>query len=63
MLRLCPRSGKVVILNVFKTGISVRHVDAGDAVTSPKLKNWPLFRQKYFQYLGKVCSKIHMQVR
>jgi len=26
--------------------ISVRHADAGDAVASPMLKNWPLFGQK-----------------
>jgi len=26
--------------------ISVRHEDAGDAVASPTLKNWPLFGQK-----------------
>jgi len=25
--------------------ISVRHGDAGDAVASPTLKNWPLFGQ------------------
>jgi len=27
--------------------ISVRHGDAGDAVASPKPKNWPLFGQKF----------------
>jgi len=27
--------------------ISVRHGDAGDAVASPTLKNWPLFGQKF----------------
>ena len=27
--------------------ISVRHGDAGDAVASPKLKNWPLFGKNF----------------
>jgi len=27
--------------------ISVRHGDTGDAVASPKLKNWPVFVQKF----------------
>jgi len=31
-------------------GISVRHADAGDAVASPTLKNWPLFGQKVSKF-------------
>jgi len=34
-------------MNWFIAAISVRHGDAGDAVASPTLKNWPLFGQKY----------------
>ena len=30
--------------------ISVRHADAGDAVASPMLKNWPLFRNKFSKF-------------
>jgi len=30
--------------------ISVRHGDAGDAVTSPTLENWPLFGQKFWTF-------------
>jgi len=30
--------------------ISVRHGDAGDAVASPTLKNWPLFGQKFSKF-------------
>jgi len=30
--------------------ISIRHGDAGDAVASPKLKNWPLFGQKFSKF-------------
>jgi len=30
--------------------ISVRHGDAGDAVVSPTLKNWPLFGQKFSKF-------------
>jgi len=29
------------------SGISVWHGNAGDAVSSPKLKHWPLFGQKF----------------
>jgi len=31
-------------------GISVWHGDAGDAVASPTLKNWPLFGQKFSKF-------------
>jgi len=27
--------------------MSIRHWDAGDAVATPMLKNWPLFGQKF----------------
>jgi len=30
--------------------ISVRHGDAGDAVASPTLQNWPLFGQKFSNF-------------
>jgi len=30
--------------------ISVRHGDAGDAIASPTLKNWPLFGQKFSKF-------------
>jgi len=38
---------------------SIGHGDAIDAIASPTLKNWPLFRQN-FQHFGKVYSFIHM---
>jgi len=34
-------------VHLFGQTISVRHGDAGVAVASPKLKNWPLFGQKF----------------
>jgi len=40
--------------------ISVWHGDAGDAVASPTLKNWPLFGQK-FSILGK-SIQLHSHV-
>jgi len=42
------------------TCISVRHGDAGDAVASPTLKNWPLFGQK-FSKLGQ-SIQLHSHV-
>jgi len=32
------------------TPISARQEDAGDAVASPTLKNWPLFGQKFSKF-------------
>jgi len=31
-------------------GISVRQGDAGDAVASPTMKNWPFFGQKFSKF-------------
>jgi len=52
---------KIASTGIFNTleGISVRHGDAGDAVASSKLKNWPLFGQK-ISILGKAYSYIHV---
>jgi len=36
----------IYIIN-WHNSISVPHWDAGDAVASPKLKNWPLFGQTF----------------
>ena len=35
---------------MWSISISVRHEDAGDAVASPTLKNWPLFGQKFSKF-------------
>jgi len=39
------------------TNISIWHGDAGDAVTSPMLKNWPLFGQKFSKF-GQLPSHV-----
>jgi len=41
--RYVPETTTWLTLQKMNKGISVRHGDAGDAVASLKLKNWPLF--------------------
>jgi len=40
--------------------ISVQHGDAGDAVASPTLKNWPLFGQKFSKFGQSVQLHSHV---
>jgi len=40
--------------------INVQHGDAGDTVTSPKLKNWPLFGQKFSTFGQSVQLHSHI---
>jgi len=40
--------------------ISVRHGDAGDAVASPTLKNWPLFGQNFSKFGQSVQLHSHV---
>jgi len=43
-----PRTAVAIPSNLpLLLSISVWHVDAGDAVASPTLENWPLFGQKF----------------
>ena len=44
-----PESYRLLCVTLSKelVAISVRHGDAGDVVASPKLKNWPLYGQKF----------------
>jgi len=36
--------------SISSPAISIRHGDAGDAVASPTLKNWPIFGQKFSKF-------------
>jgi len=40
--------------------ISVRHGDAGDAVASPTLKNWPLFGQNFSKFEQSIQLHSHV---
>ena len=46
--------------NVKTVIIGVRHGDAGDAIASPTLKNWPLFGQKFLKFEQSIQLNPHV---